>query len=824
MKDSIKDSISSRFLSMLRWFRPVRAQPEPTISPEQFRRMLQETLADPKDARLLLKNLVGTAFPIQGATTCTAGQLAKLLADCSVVDSVVTQDSIGRIGINTTTPASKFEVYDGEEYITVDDSQTSPSGLVIRGKTDNNRQLLIGYNTTSDYGSIQAVIEEVAYQPLSLNPAGGNVGIRTTSPLGLFDIANKTVFLTPSGDTSGATDTSNIDTAISTLSAAGGGTVMLLAGVFSVSNLSPTPASNVRVCGSGAGATIVRFNGTSGDLISFPEDSSYFSIRNITWDCKNAAGTHIAGTGINVPLGCNHFDITDCAVINFTQYGIYKTGCYDFKVERNYFKIETAVNTQNEAILITARVTATGTVSVTNGSTTVTGDTGTGTSFTTQIRAGDIIEVTISKTGATFTFLKTVTNVGTNSSLTVDSPFSFPSGYSSPQSLLTMTIHNRSYNGVINANHCDSSGMNLCGYDLKITKNIVHDFKYGAGITTEQDPNCHDLEIVGNTCHHGTGEDSNSTQCLGIENWAAHSVISGNICHDNDGSGIDQGGFRCTVTDNICYDNSNGTDIGSGQPVAVPGISIRYTDSTYNASESVLAGNRCFDSRAVGSKRQTYGIEQEVIGGPPPPGAPYFSSHNVTIGVNNFLGNKDGEANIRTNNESLPPLQADYLLQNHVKVAMLASTAETAGLNIPPGSDPTSPVAGDIWINSADLKWQGPTATHVAERTDNKNIANGYAGLDGTGKVADAQMPTDVVKSESGTAQRIAGGYLHILAGTTATVSTGLSGSPIPAAVVVTPMNDARYNYGLVFDSILSINITNDDVYDDYFQWIALGT
>jgi hypothetical protein len=59
--------------------------------------------------------------------------------------------------------------------------------------------------------------------------------------------------------------------------------------------------------------------------------------------------------------------------------------------------------------------------------------------------------------------------------------------------------------------------------------------------------------------------------------------------------------------------------------------------------------------------------------------------------------------------------------------------------------DPASPVAGEAWVNGLALKYEdnsGSPATHVVEIQDNKNAANGYAGLNGSGEVAIAQGGT----------------------------------------------------------------------------------
>jgi hypothetical protein len=55
-------------------------------------------------------------------------------------------------------------------------NDATPAQLVL-SDTSNTRQLLIGYNSGSNYGSIQAIHQGVAYKNLVLNASGGNVGI-----------------------------------------------------------------------------------------------------------------------------------------------------------------------------------------------------------------------------------------------------------------------------------------------------------------------------------------------------------------------------------------------------------------------------------------------------------------------------------------------------------------------------------------------------------------------------------------------------------------------------------------------------------------------
>jgi hypothetical protein len=91
------------------------------------------------------------------------------------------------VGIGTSSPANKLTV-------TADDTfaQDSSGQIVIRGSSNNSKKLSIGFDTTSNYGYIQAIEAGVASRSLALNPFGGNVGIGGTPArkTHIFDSAN----------------------------------------------------------------------------------------------------------------------------------------------------------------------------------------------------------------------------------------------------------------------------------------------------------------------------------------------------------------------------------------------------------------------------------------------------------------------------------------------------------------------------------------------------------------------------------------------------------------------------------------------------------
>jgi hypothetical protein len=67
------------------------------------------------------------------------------------------------------------------------DATAGTHQLAIRGKTDVAKELLLAYNTTDNYGSIQAK-DGTGNKPLILNPAGGAVGIGKTAPGSALDV------------------------------------------------------------------------------------------------------------------------------------------------------------------------------------------------------------------------------------------------------------------------------------------------------------------------------------------------------------------------------------------------------------------------------------------------------------------------------------------------------------------------------------------------------------------------------------------------------------------------------------------------------------
>lgn len=82
-----------------------------------------------------------------------------------------------RVGIGTSTPGVKLQV-----------ATNDSDKLFLTDSTDPLKQLRLGYNSSGNYGTIQAIQSGTAFRDLILNGDGGNVGIGTTSPGYLLDV------------------------------------------------------------------------------------------------------------------------------------------------------------------------------------------------------------------------------------------------------------------------------------------------------------------------------------------------------------------------------------------------------------------------------------------------------------------------------------------------------------------------------------------------------------------------------------------------------------------------------------------------------------
>ena len=129
-----------------------------------------------------------------GLTGVLANSLTGTVADAQLSSNVAmrnvsnafagpTNSFAGNVGIGVANP--------GRRLVVAQDHSTSIDAvqIVIQGQTNPNRQLELGYHTTNNVGTIQAIEQGAGFRPLLLNPQGGNVGIGTSVGTSRFTVS-----------------------------------------------------------------------------------------------------------------------------------------------------------------------------------------------------------------------------------------------------------------------------------------------------------------------------------------------------------------------------------------------------------------------------------------------------------------------------------------------------------------------------------------------------------------------------------------------------------------------------------------------------------
>lgn len=114
-------------------------------------------------------------FNIYRTGALTKGDILRVGKNSSANDLVVSYN--GYVGIGLTGPATNLHIAADEVY-----SQSISGQLYVGGSTNTGKRLMIGYDTTNNFGFIEGVNQGVAYSNVNINPYAGNVGIRTTTP------------------------------------------------------------------------------------------------------------------------------------------------------------------------------------------------------------------------------------------------------------------------------------------------------------------------------------------------------------------------------------------------------------------------------------------------------------------------------------------------------------------------------------------------------------------------------------------------------------------------------------------------------------------
>jgi hypothetical protein len=208
------------------------------------------------------------------------------------------------------------------------------------------------------------------------------------------------------------------------------------------------------------------------------------------------------------------------------------------------------------------------------------------------------------------------------------------------QAILVSSSYQQSTDGFIRHNICENSGTDFSVTRCIVQGNVISNFQFGAGVTTEQDTNNSNYyTIIDNFIFGSTGTDVNSYNPGGIENWGAYSHISNNTIFSCSGSGIDQGGIFSTISNNTIFNNGG---------VGGSGIVSRY-GTGFQGSFCTIVGNKVFDTRAGASKTQVYGYADENPN----------VSRNIISG-NHFQDNKTAAMSILGSGHSLDTPSVSY--------------------------------------------------------------------------------------------------------------------------------------------------------------------
>ena len=215
--------------------------------------------------------LTGTSFN-DGYVTWSGAQFNRYGAAIELQFTPTNTATLVKIGGNGSNPTI-FNAHSGAATFRGTTTIQSDSGneqFLIKRQSAQNEQLILGFHS-SDYATIQAVEQGVAYRPLALNAAGGNVGIGTTIPNDILHVSktgaatrlrignngahDASIYFNTSTDWSIGTDTSSSNALSIDNNSGVGAAARMTIGTNGLTNI---------YASTGASAGNLRVNGTSG--------------------------------------------------------------------------------------------------------------------------------------------------------------------------------------------------------------------------------------------------------------------------------------------------------------------------------------------------------------------------------------------------------------------------------------------------------------------------------------------------------------------------------------------------------------------------------
>lgn len=131
-----------------------------------------------------------------GSSGVSSGYLEFKTNNAGSVAERMRIDNVGHVGINQTTPGSATFL------------NVAGRGLFTAGVSDSGDSTAagtaIGYNTSGGFGFVSAIQTGITTKSLVLNGDGGKVGIGTTTPNGLLQVAGTRPFFTLTDTSAGA--------------------------------------------------------------------------------------------------------------------------------------------------------------------------------------------------------------------------------------------------------------------------------------------------------------------------------------------------------------------------------------------------------------------------------------------------------------------------------------------------------------------------------------------------------------------------------------------------------------------------------------------